>query len=353
MITLGIESSCDETAVAIVQDGRRVLSNSIASSLAKHREFGGVVPEIAAREHTKIIIPLVEASLKEANVDWSDIDAIAYTYGPGLVSSLLIGAVTARTLAQIYDKPLIPTNHIAGHIYSNWLYEKEDEIPDEPQFPVIILTVSGGHNDLVLMKGHHDFEVLGETLDDAAGEAFDKVARILDLGFPGGPVISKIAVDGDSTAFDFPRSMLSKSSENALNFSFSGLKTAVLYAVQDLGTVSDAQKADLAASFQEAVCDTLVSKLFRAVEKYPDIKEIHLAGGVSANLRLREMLEDKIAKDYPDIRFRRPLHMSYCTDNAAMIAAAGHYKYARFEGEACGWVAVEPNLELSAISRKP
>lgn len=325
MRILGIESSCDETAVAVVEDGRLVLANCITSSLSQHQAYGGVVPEIAAREHCKVIIPLVQQALSRAKIDWNEVDAVAYTRGPGLVSSLLIGAVTARTLAHVFQKPLIPVDHIAGHIYSNWLYEGDDPVAPEPQFPILILTVSGGHNELVYMKSHHDFEVMGETLDDAAGEAFDKVSRILGLGFPGGPIISKLAKNGNPQAFHFSRALMNKDHERNLNFSFSGLKTAVLYTVKDLAEISEAQKADVAASFQEAVCDSLVTKLFWALEQYPDVQEIHLAGGVSANQRLREMLQLRLAEKSPTLQLRIPLHMSYCTDNAAMIAGAGYY----------------------------
>lgn len=324
MRILGIESSCDETAIAVVENGRKVLSNAIASSLARHQQFGGVVPEIAAREHVKIILPVVKKALEQADCGWQDIDAIAVTSGPGLVSSLLVGTTTAQSLAEVFQKLLIPTNHIAGHIYSNWLYST-DEVPSEPEFPVLVLTVSGGHNELVLVKNHHDFEILGETLDDAAGEAFDKVARILDLGFPGGPIISQKAEQGNVQAFDFPRSMLNR--KDTFDFSFSGLKTAVLYAVQDLGTVTEQNICDLAASFQEAVCDILCGRVLQALEQHPDVKEVHLAGGVSANKRLRIMLQEKIQGRI----FRHPLEFSYCTDNAAMIAGAAYFYHQKHQ----------------------
>lgn len=325
MLILSIETSCDETSVAVVADGRIVLSNVIASQIDLHAKTGGVVPEVAAREHVLKMIPVLDEALIEAGKTFDDIDAIAVTQGPGLISSLIIGTETAQVLSFYLKKPLIPTNHIAGHLYSNWLGH-EDEI----SFPVLVLTVSGGHNELVLMKDHYDFEVLGETRDDAAGEAFDKVARLLGLGYPGGPVISKYAENGDPGAFKFPRILLEKDS---LDFSFSGLKTAVLNEIKnyakeknsgDAADFDEKFKADIAASFQEAVNDTLTAKTLRALEKYPEVREVHLAGGVSANRALREKLTSGLPAN---IRFRHPLSMSYCTDNAAMIATAAYFKY--------------------------
>ncbi|MBU1151591.1 tRNA (adenosine(37)-N6)-threonylcarbamoyltransferase complex transferase subunit TsaD [Patescibacteria group bacterium] len=317
MKILAIESSCDETACAIVEDGRKVLANTVASQIDIHAKTGGVVPEVAAREHVLNIIPVLDDCLQEAGLDWDDIDAVAVTRGPGLLSSLIIGTQTANVISYVKGKPLIPVQHIVGHIYSNWL-EREEEI----EFPVMILTVSGGHNELVLMRGHNNFKVLGETRDDAAGEAFDKVARILGLGYPGGPAISKLALEGDATAFSLPRSYLEKGS---LDFSFSGLKTACLTVVKEHaeGGISEKFKADLAASFQEAVCEVLSDKLMMAAAKYPEVKEIHLAGGVSANGRLREMIEAKAGGQI----FRYPTAMKFCTDNAAMIGAAAYYLY--------------------------
>ncbi len=320
MKILAIETSCDETAVAVVSDGRKVLANVIASQIDLHAKTGGVVPEIAAREHVLKMIPVLDEALEQAGIDWHDIEALAITKGPGLVSSLIVGTETANVISYVKQKPLIPIHHILGHIYSNWLDRK-----DEVKFPIIILTVSGGHNELILMHEHGKFEVLGETRDDAAGEAFDKVARILELGYPGGPAISKIALKGSSTAFKFPRAMLEKDS---LDFSFSGLKTAVLEVVKrgQAGRNDLQFKADLAASFQEAVVEVLVEKLFRAYKKYPEVRELHLAGGVSANTRLREAINEKLPKD---LVFKFPKSLSYCTDNAAMIAAAGYFMYSQ------------------------
>ncbi len=320
MKILSIETSCDETAAAIVEDGRRVLSNIIASQIDLHAKTGGVVPEVAAREHVLKIIPVIEECLFEAKCGWQDIDAIAVTKGPGLVSSLIIGTETASVISYVNNLALIPVQHIIGHVYSNWL-ETEDEI----EFPLMILTVSGGHNELILMRGHHDFEVLGETRDDAAGEAFDKVARLLGLGYPGGPAISKIAEKGDASMFKLPRIMLEKDS---LDFSFSGLKTAVLNEVKKAGEkIPEKFKADLAASFQEAVTEALAEKLIRAAKKFPEIKEVHLAGGVSANKRLREIIAKKLKTNNLDLTFRHPKSITYCTDNAAMIASAAYFSY--------------------------
>ena len=319
MRILGIETSCDETSVAVVKNGTRVLSNVIASSADLHSQTGGVVPEVAAREHLKAISPVVDKALSEANVSWSDMDAIAVTYAPGLIASLLVGVNTAQTLAYIYQKPLLPVHHISGHIYANFL-EREIE---SFKFPILILTVSGGHNELVLMKGHHQFEVIGETLDDAAGEAFDKVARILGLGFPGGPIISKRAEQGDPFKFNFPRVMLDD--DNRYNFSFSGLKSAFLREVQALQTktshIEEQMINDLTASFQMAVIDVLVKKLAMATEQF-GVKSVHLAGGVSANQLLRKMTQEALPND---VSVCWPTKMIYCTDNAAMIASSAYF----------------------------
>ena len=316
MKILGIETSCDETAAAIVEDGTKVLSNVIASSVDLHVETGGVVPEVAAREHIRQISPVVDKALLDASVDWPDIDAIAVTHAPGLVSSLLVGVNTAQSLAYIHQKKLIPIHHIVGHIYANFL-ERSSNI----EFPILALTVSGGHNELVLMKDHYDFETIGETLDDAAGEAFDKVARLLNLGFPGGPAIAKAAEKGDPSAFDLPRAYLDK--ENKYNFSFSGLKSAVLRVVQDLKSVDSQTINDIAASFQMAVVEVLADKLIAAAKEF-DIKAVHLAGGVSANQLLRKVVRQKLPDDIPLLW---PKEMIYCTDNAAMIASAAYFLF--------------------------
>jgi len=315
MKILAIETSCDETAVSIVEDGQKVLANTISSQIDIHAKTGGVVPEVAAREHVLNMLPVLNQCLKTAECSWDDIEAVAVTKGPGLISSLIIGTETASVIAHVKDKPLIPVHHIVGHMYSAWL-----ETEDLPEFPILLLTVSGGHNELVLMRGHGDFEVLGETRDDAAGEAFDKVARLLGLRYPGGPEIAKLAEEGDKEAHKLPRAWLAKDS---LDFSFSGLKTAVL----DLITRNEGiSKADVAASFQEAVVDVLSSKLMTALEQNPKVKEVHLVGGVSANLRLREVIREKLPEK---IKFRFPQSIKYCTDNAAMIASAGYFLYSQ------------------------
>lgn len=315
MLILSIETSCDETSVAVVRDGREVLSNIIASQIAKHMETGGVVPEVAAREHIKVMLPVLKQAMAEAKVTWDDIDAIAVTKEPGLAGSLVVGRITASALAFAQNKPLMEMNHIHGHMYSTWL-----ETETLPEYPILTLTVSGGHNELVLVEGPGQFKLLAESVDDAAGEAFDKVARLLGLGYPGGPVIEKHAALGKAV-FDFP---IGLPREN--NFSFSGLKTAVLYHVQQ----NEARRKDetfindTAASFQKAAVDALVKKLMRALQSHK-VKEVHLTGGVSANKALRARIEEELSRIADAPVFRYPKRMSYCTDNAAMIAAAAYF----------------------------
>ena len=316
MLILAIETSCDETSVAVVRGGREVLSNVIASQISKHMETGGVVPEVAAREHIKVMMPVLREAMEEANVGWDAIDAIAVTKEPGLIGSLIVGRITAAALAFAKDKPLIEVNHIHGHMYSTWL----DANPS-PKYPILVLTVSGGHNELVLMDGPGNFKLLAESVDDAAGEAYDKVARLLGLGYPGGPIIEERAKLGNPKAVKFPVAL-----PQGKNFSFSGLKTAVFYYLKeneerlnDAGFVND-----VAASFQEAVADALVKKLMRAVRAH-EVKEVHLTGGVSANRFLRGRIEEELSHLAEAPLFRYPAKMSYCTDNAAMIAAAAFF----------------------------
>lgn len=322
MLYLGIETSCDETSVGIIENSSHnewltCRSCVIASQIPLHQLTGGVVPEVAAREHALKMIPVLTEALKKASLSLEKIDAIAVTQGPGLLSSLLVGTTCANTLSTILQKPLIPTNHIAGHIYANWI----DGNGTAPQFPIVVLTASGGHNELVLMRDHHDFAELGATLDDAAGEAFDKVARLLELGYPGGPAIEKAAKNGNPHTIPLPRAWLEK---NSYDFSFSGLKTAVLRVVtaelEKNGQLSPAFVNDVAASFQSSVVDVLSTKLLRAATAY-NAKEIHLAGGVSANTALRSAITAKAQ----GFTFRFPQKMMYCTDNGAMIAAAGAF----------------------------
>jgi N6-L-threonylcarbamoyladenine synthase len=315
MKIFGIETSCDETAAAVVEDGTKILSNVIASSVDLHAQTGGIVPEVAAREHIRQISPIVDKALSDANVNWSEIDAIAVTHAPGLIASLLIGVNTAQTLAYIHKKPLIPIHHVAGHIYANFLERNESDF----KFPILILTISGGHNELVLMKDHHDFKVIGETLDDAAGEAFDKVARLLGLGFPGGPIISERAEKGSPDSYNFPRPMLDK--DNKYNFSFSGLKSAVKREVDKLKTIDERQINNLCASFQAAVIDVLADKLTMAADEFK-VKSVHLAGGVSANQLFRKTVRERLSDN---IKLLWPEEMIYCTDNAAMIASAAYF----------------------------
>lgn len=314
---LGIETSCDETAAAVVSDGRVIQSNVVASQVDLHAEYGGVFPELASREHVKAIYPIVNEALRQAHVDIQDIDAIAVTQGPGLAGSLVVGLNMAKGIALATGKPLMGINHMEGHIYSAWLYAANATPHQPPRFPLLALLVSGGHSELVLMNDHLSYQRLGGTLDDAAGEAFDKIARLLDLPYPGGPSIQKASEAGKDTAFSFPKAML----EDTWNFSFSGVKTSVLRTVEALEAEGRPLPiADLAASFQAAVADVLVEKTLMAAKAH-NVREIIVAGGVSANKRLREKI---LAES------KRPVHippLSLCTDNAAMIAGAGYYHY--------------------------
>lgn len=316
---LGIESSCDETAAAVVENGRRILSSEVASQVDLHAQYGGVFPEVASRQHILAVYPIIDRALKNAHLGIADLDAIAVTRGPGLSGSLVVGINLAKGLAIGSGLPLVGINHLEGHLYSAWLGDERDSTPTHPpQFPLLALIVSGGHTELILMEGHLSYRRLGATLDDAAGEAFDKVARLLGLGYPGGPVIQEAAREGDPEAFDFPRSWLGDS----WDFSFSGLKTAVLREVQRLEKNNQVlPTADLAASFQAAVVDVLVGKTIKAAEHF-QVKEILVAGGVSANVPLRAAIRDQAAY---------PVHvpaLSLCTDNAAMIAGAGCFRFA-------------------------
>jgi N6-L-threonylcarbamoyladenine synthase len=320
MKILGIETSCDETAAAVVEDGHRMLSNVISSSLDLHVAFGGVVPEIAARSHIEVIIPVIEQALADAEVNWEGIDAIAVTQGPGLIGSLLVGILTARTLAITKNKPLLPVNHVLAHTYANFISDTP------PPFPALGLIISGGHSQLMHYRSHKDYNILGQTRDDAVGEAFDKVAKILGLPYPGGPSIDRAAKLGNPV-IKLPKAKL----DNPYDFSFSGLKTAVLRAAQELagkdftfpsyelpGVLSDSDKNDLAASFQKTAIDTLADAVSKAEAEYSP-KSVLLAGGVAANLSLRRELER---------RLHAPLHcpdILLCTDNAAMIASAAFF----------------------------
>ncbi len=322
MNILGIETSCDETAAAVVADGKHILSNIVASQIDLHAQYGGVIPELAARSHIGEIVPVVALALKEAKLNWGQIDGIAVTAGPGLLGSLMIGTLTAATLAEIKHIPLYGVDHVEAHAYANFLDTKRP-----PAFPLLALIVSGGHTQLVLFKKHLDYTVLGQTRDDAAGEAFDKVAKLLDLGYPGGPAIAKSALGANEAAYALPKPKL----DSNYDFSFSGLKTAVLRLVQNLvgkdftapsaglaKSLSKNQINDLAASFQKTVVDILVNATLSAYEQFHP-QSVVIAGGVAANQRLRDELKARlpIAIEYAP--------MNLCTDNAAMVAALGYH----------------------------
>jgi len=337
---LGIETSCDETAVALVCDGAEIESNVIASQTDLHARYGGVMPEQASRAHLRAILPTLEEALAQARTDWSAIDAIAVTHGPGLAGALLVGVNVAKGLAFARRKPLLGINHLEGHVYANWL------TPQEPGFPLVGLIVSGGHTDLVLADNHSRYRRLGRTRDDAAGEAFDKVARMLGLGFPGGPAIEREAASGDPTRFKFPRAWLEP---DTWDVSFSGLKTAVLHQIRDLGV--DVEHAspeerrarlpvsDLAASFQAAVVDVLATRAVRAAETF-GASRLALGGGVAANRTLLHTISDRA--NLPVLCPPPPL----CTDNAAMIAAAGYFRFRAGERSTLA-LDVEPNLPIA------
>ncbi|HEY5668321.1 MAG TPA: tRNA (adenosine(37)-N6)-threonylcarbamoyltransferase complex transferase subunit TsaD [Candidatus Saccharimonadales bacterium] len=331
MKVLGIESSCDETAAAIVEDGYRLLSNVIATSLDLHAKYGGVIPEIAARSHIEAILPVITQALSDADCDWDDIDAIAVTYGAGLQGSLLIGLLAARTLALAKNKPLYAVNHVEGHIYANFITDAPKlglRLPSkQPQFPMLGVIVSGGHSQLALWNDHFDYELLGQTGDDAIGEAFDKVAKIIGLPYPGGVNVSRLADSGNPMAYKLPKAKM----PGKYDFSFSGIKTATLRLAQELvgkdyslpsfelpGLLNDVQKADIAASFQRVACETIVDKVLEAYDEYQPASVV-IGGGVAANGELRRQLADRLpcSVEYTDLKL--------CGDNGAMIAALGCY----------------------------
>jgi N6-L-threonylcarbamoyladenine synthase len=361
MLMLGLETSCDETAAAVVADGRVVLTNVIASQTDLHRRYGGVVPEVASRRHVEALIPVLQEALAGAGAGLGDLDAIAVTRGPGLIGALLVGVTAAKSLALATGLPLLGVNHLRGHIYANFLTERGEESPP-PEFPYVALIVSGGHTDLVFMASHENLEVLGSTRDDAAGEAFDKVARLLGLPYPGGPLLDRLAQGGAPDAVHLPRAMLG---DGTFDFSFSGLKTAAMQHLQaaDLtaaqrpelpgrlapwlddpdGMTDDPlgrRVADFAAGFQQAVADVLVEKTLTAARER-GCRTVLLAGGVAANSALRRTFEVRAAGSGVDVRWPKPV---YCTDNAAMIAAAGYYLLER--GQRSG-------LDLQATATLP
>lgn len=356
MRILGIESSCDETAASIVEDGERLLSNVVNSQIDIHAEYGGVIPEIAARSHLEVVNPVIKKALSDANCTWDDIDAIAVTYAPGLIGSLLIGTLAARTLAIIHHKPLYKIHHVEAHVYANFINQQSRNLSlslpkKQPSFPLLSLIVSGGHSQLVLFKNHGDYQLIGQTQDDAVGEAFDKVAKILGLPYPGGPSISKAAELGDPYAFQLPIAKLS----GEYDFSFSGLKTAVLRAVQrevgkdftfpshELpGLVDDELRHNMAASFQYTAIKTLIDKTKKAFDNFQPASVV-IAGGVAANQELRRQLRESL-----------PIEIEYapiqlCTDNAAMIAALGYYRAQIDQPTNPYDLEVQPSLSMTSI----
>ena len=311
---LGIESSCDETAAAVVRDGREVLSNVVSTQILIHRKFGGVVPEIASRKHIEHVLPVIDKALQDAHVALEDIDAVAVTYGPGLVGALLVGLSAAKGLALGMAKPLIGVNHLEGHVFANFLADQELKPP------FLALVVSGGHTSLLVVEDYNTFRLLGQTRDDAAGEAFDKIARYMGLPYPGGPEIEKLALAGDAKAIDFPRPLL----PNTYDFSFSGLKSAVInyvHTAEMKGT--PCRREDVAASFQQAIVDVLVAKCQQAI-RATHLKKIVLAGGVSANKHLQEALAKGAKESGAELVHPTPI---LCTDNAVMIGVRGYYQY--------------------------
>lgn len=352
MKVLGIETSCDETAAAVVEDGRKLLSNVVASSMDLHAQYGGVVPEIAARSHIEAILPVIRQALDDASCGWDDIDAIAVTCGAGLSGSLLIGVMTARTLAIAHQKPLYGINHVEAHVYANFL--TETSLPGykmpaaQPEFPLLAIIVSGGHTQLALFRDHFDYSLLGQTQDDAVGEAFDKVAKMLGLPYPGGPSVAKAAAKGNPNRYKLPKAKMEK-----YDFSFSGLKTAVLRLAQaQIGENYDfpsiklsdrlqgAQKADIAASFQRVAVETIADKARQACQEFQP-KSAVIAGGVAANQELRRQLTEVLPLpiEYTDLKL--------CTDNAAMVATLGCFKVSRGQTEADPYtLAVNPSLSM-------
>lgn len=354
MKILGIESSCDETAASVVENGRVLLSNVVHSQIDIHAHYGGVVPEVAARSHIEVINPVINQALMEANATWDDIDAIAVTYAPGLIGSLLVGTLAARTLALIKNKPLFPIHHVEAHVYANFITGQSDHLSfilpsKQPEFPMLALIVSGGHSQLALFRDHGDYELLGQTQDDAVGEAFDKVAKILGLPYPGGVSIDKLAPKGDPLKYKLPKAKM----ENPYDFSFSGLKTAVLRAVQrEVGVdftfpshklavrLDDAQRANFAASFQRVALETLVDKTEQAYQHYAP-KSVVIAGGVAASRELRRLLSARL-----------PLTIEYapmklCTDNAAMIATLGYFYAQKMPATSPLALEVIPSLSMT------
>lgn len=339
MKVLGIETSCDETSAAVVSDGTIVLSNIIASSAKDHSPFGGVVPELAARKQLECIIPVIRNALSDAELEWNQLDAIAVTKGPGLLTSLLVGTTTSRVLSSVFRLPLIGVHHTFGHISSPWL-----ECDEEIHFPLLTLSVSGGHTELWFRESHTRHTLLGRTRDDAAGEAFDKGASLFDLPYPGGPALSQLASGGNPHFVPFPHPLRG---EDTCDFSFSGLKTSLKYVLRDRGglaALSVVERKDIAAGYEQAICNHLLTRVGHAVDTHQTIKEIHVVGGVSANSTLRTLVQDFARAR--DVTLRLPKKMSYCTDNAAMIAAAGYFLHTEQLSLAAGRFQTDASVSL-------
>ncbi len=354
MRILGIESSCDETAAAIVENGTHLISNVVRTQIDIHKQYGGVVPEVAARSHIEVINPVIDEALSSANLTWDDIDGIAVTYAPGLSGSLLVGTLTARTIAAQRNIPLYPIHHVEAHVYANFITSQEAPLSltlpkESPRFPMLALIVSGGHSQLVLFRDHGDYELLGQTQDDAVGEAFDKVAKIIGLPYPGGPSVARAALQGDPNKFTLPKARL----QGAYDFSFSGLKTAVLRAVQkEVGVdttfpsfklaelLNESQRNDFAASFQKTAIETLVDKTLKAFNDHSPASVV-IAGGVAANTELRRQLSERlpISIDYAP--------MQLCTDNGAMIAALGCFYAERKAPTDPSTLEIQPSLSMT------
>jgi N6-L-threonylcarbamoyladenine synthase len=341
---LAIETSCDETGVAVVVGGRRIEANQVATQIALHAETGGIVPEVAARQQLRWIVPTIEAALAEAGMGWTDLDALAVTCGPGLIGSLLVGVNVGKAVSAARDLPLVAVNHLEGHIYANWLTDAPaaEPLPPEPPFPLLCLVVSGGHTQLILMEDHGQYLLLGQTVDDAAGEAFDKVGRLLGLPYPGGPAIST-AAEGAQPATRFPRAR----TDGRYDFSFSGLKTAVLRAVAGYRERGEPLPVDgLAAAFEEAVVDALTAKTVAAAEEH-GVAAVALGGGVAANRALRAALRERLAVAGVLLLVPPP---AWCTDNGAMIGAAAGYRFAAGD-RADASLEATPNLALPWLDR--
>ncbi len=331
-IILAIESSCDETACSLVKNGKEILSNVVSTQIDVHTKYGGVVPEVASRIHVENISIVVKEALEQAELTMDDVDAVAFTVGPGLIGSLHIGVLAAKTIAWAYNKPLVPVHHLTGHIYAN-------AFVGELTFPLLALVVSGGHTELVLMKEDYSFEVIGSTMDDAIGEAYDKVGRVLNLPYPGGPKIDKLAKEG-KPVYKLPK----PKSDNPLDFSFSGLKSAVMQSINRIERNGETVNVpDMCASFQEAALNALWDRVELALSQY-EVKQVILAGGVAANSRLREIVEERMSKNHPEISYIIP-PLRCCTDNAAMIGASGYIAYKK--GIRCDFdVSAKASMDL-------